>query len=234
MSPPYGPARREPTYPQVERRRRRRGAVSHLLTAPLPATALASRARRAGSIVARAWPLIGLALVTALLWVIWSGRAPVLTPRHRPEALCFALAQARFAPPMVVEPSAAVVRGRFSDQTPVGVAVRDAMHFTDGMVIQETLHHVGDYDVDGLWLRIPGGRGHWLVLGWMEGSDLELASFRFASDETDLTPDEVLWGNRLQREVLTKQNFRAGAVPPIRLRAPGGVAPQRFGPKTEH
>src|SRR5262245_32723848 len=126
MSLPGGPARREPSNPQVERRRRRRGAVSHLMTAPLPAAALESRARRAVSIVARAWPLLPLALVTALLWVIWSGRTPVIAPRHRPEALCFALAQARYSPPMVVEPSAAVVRGRFSEQTPVGVAVRDA------------------------------------------------------------------------------------------------------------
>ena len=233
MSPPGGPARRNPSDPQIERRRRRRGALSKLLTAPLPRGAIEPRLGGWASALARAWPLLGVAIVVALLWLVWSGRTPVITPHHRPEALCFALAQARFAPPMVVEPAAAVVRGRFNEHTPVSLAVRDAMHFTDDMEIQETLYRVGDYDVSAVWLRIPGGRGHWLVLAWMDHSDLELASFRFAGDDTDLTPDDVLWGNRLKRAVLVEQYFRAGAGPAIRLRAPGGAAPRRFGPKTE-
>jgi len=181
--------------------------------------------------LARAWPLWAATLVAALLWLVWSGRTPVITPHHRPEALWFALAQGGFAPPMEVEPGAAVVRGRFNDRTPASLAARQAMHFTDDMVMQETLYRVGDYDVDALWLRIPGNQGHWLVLAWMEESDLALASFRFASDETDLTPTEVLWGNRLQRQVLLKRYFQAGVLPVLRLRAPGGAPPRRFGPK---
>ena len=229
MTPTAPPARR-PSAPLAERRRRRRGALSRLLTAPLPTAGLESRARRAGAILARAWPLLPLLVVTALLWAIWNGRTPVITPHHRPEALCFALAEQRFSPPMEVEPGAAVVRGRFSEQTPVGVAVREAMHFTEDMVIEETLRHVGDYDVDALWLRIPGGRGHWLVLAWMEAADLELTSFSFAGVETDLSPDETLWGNRLERRVLVPRYFHAGEVPMIALR---GTAPRRFGPSSE-
>lgn len=226
------PARQDPRPPQIERRRWQRGAVSRLLTGPLPAAAIESRLHRGATAMARAWPLIaaliGAAVVTGLLWVIWTARGPVITAHHRPEALCFALAQARFAPPMLVEPGAAVVRGRFSEQTPVALAVRDAMHFSDDMVMEEKPYHVGDYDVVSLWLRIPGGHGHWLVLAWMEVSDLEMVSFRFDSDQTDLTPDEVLWGNRLKREVLSTRYFRSGEVPVVRLR---GEAPRRFGPK---
>lgn len=226
------PARQEPRPPRIERRRWRRGAVSRLLTAPLPTAAIESRVGGMAARAARAWPwialVLGIGLVAGLLWFVWTVRGPVIIARHRPEALCFALAQARYTPVMVVEPGAAVVRGRFSDQTPVALAVRDAMHFTDDMVIQESLQRVGDYEVASLWLRIPGGRGHWLVLAWMEASDLEMASFRFDSDETDLTPDEVLWGNRLKRELLVARNFRAGEVPVVRLR---GEAPRRFGPK---
>ncbi len=213
----------------TERRRHRRGAVSRLLTAPLPTTAIEARIARWTRALARAWPVLPAALVAALLWLVWNARIPVIAPRHRPEALCFALAQEHFDPPMTVEPSAAVVRGRFSQDTPAGVAVRDAMHFSDDMVIQESKRRVGDYDVDALWLRIPGGQGHWLVLAWMEGADLELASFRFAGDETDLTADEALWGRRLEHLVLRRSYFRAGEVPMIRLR---GAAPTRFGPKT--
>ena len=231
MTPSAGPARQEPRPPRIERRRWRRGAVSRLLTAPFPTEAIESRVSRWS---ARAWPplavVVGLALLAGLLWFVWTVRGPVITARHRPEALCFMLAQSHFAPIMEVEPAAAVVRGRFSDHTPVGLAVRDAMHFTDDMVMQEALQRVGDYEVAWLWLRIPGGRGHWLVLAWMEASDLEMASFRFDSDETDLTPDEVLWGNRLKRELLVTRNFRAGEVPLVRLR---GEPPRSFGPKGE-
>jgi hypothetical protein len=198
------------------------------MTSPLPTAAIESGLSRGASMMARAWPLLGLALVAGLLWWIWSARVPVITARHRPEALCFALAQSHFAPPMGVEPGAAVVRGRFSEQTPVSLAVRDAMHFTEDMVMQESSQHVQDYDVVSLWLRLPGGRGHWLVLAWMEGPDLEMASFRFDSEETDLSPDEVLWGNRLQRELLVSRYFQAGEVPALRLR---GELPRRFGPK---
>src|SRR5437867_788164 len=103
MPPSLGPARRDSSLPPIERRRRPRGAVSKLLTSPLPSAAIESRLGRWASVMARAWPLLAVALVTGLLWLVWNGRTPVITPRHRPEALCFALAQARFAPPMEVE-----------------------------------------------------------------------------------------------------------------------------------
>ena len=186
--------------------------------------------RRVAAWPIRAWPLFAFAALAGLAWLIWESRTPILTPRHRPEALCFALAETRYAPPMTVESGAAVVRGRFNERTPADVAVREAMQFTEDMVIQERPRRVGDFDVDVLWLRIPGG-GHWLVLAWMEESELALASFRFDSDQTDLSADELLWGDRLIHRVLEDDLFRAGTVPSIRLRAPGGAAPRFFGPK---
>ena len=205
--------------------------ISKLLTAPLPAPRIPAWLARAAGGVLRTWPLLAGLLVIGLLWLIWSARTPVLTARHRPEALCFALAEARYAPPMTVEPGAAVVRGRFNEHTPADVAVRQAMQFTDDMVMQEGRQRVGDFDVSVLWLRIPGGRGHWLVLAWMEDSDLALASFRFESTETDLTSDEEVWGKRLMLRVLADDLFRAGTVPAIRLRARDGAPPRYFGPK---
>jgi len=179
----------------------------------------------------RGWPALALAVAAGLIALAWSSWTPVLAPRHRPEALCFALAQARFAPPMNVEPSAAIVRGRFSPQTPAAIAVRQAMRFTDDMVLRERHARVGDYDVTMMWLRLPGRRGgHWLVVAWMEDSDLAVCSFRFAGGETDLTGGEAIWGNRLLGRILTPENFRAGALPTIRLR---GEPPRSFGPKTE-
>jgi hypothetical protein len=183
--------------------------------------------------LARAWPLLAALLMVGAAWWAWFARAPVITPRDRPEALWFALAASDFRPPMTIEPGVAVVRGRFSDRTPAALAVREAMHFTDDMVIEEKSLHVGDYDVSVSWLRIPAGNGHWLVLAWMEESDLAVASFRFAGAETDLTPEEILWGNRLMRRILVPQYFRSGTVPTIRLRAPAGAPPATFGPKPQ-
>jgi hypothetical protein len=174
------------------------------------------------------WAVAAGLVVAGLLIVVGTARGPVLTPRHRAEALTFSLARSRFAPPMEVEPSAALVRGRFSPQTPPGVAAREAMGFRDEMVIQERTARIGDYDVDVLWLRLPGRQeGHWLVVAWMEGSDLALCNFRFASTETDLTPEELLWGQRLLSSILMPENFRLGVVPDFRLR---GEPPKVFGP----
>jgi len=218
-------------YRGPERRRRRRGAISRLLTAPLPLDRIGRPLGAMAVTIARVWPLALALLAVGAIWWIWAARIPVITPRHRPEALWFALAASDFHPPMTIEPGVAVVRGRFNDRTPAAVAVREAMHFTDDMVIEERPFRVGDYDVTELWLRIPPGNGHWLVLAWMEGSDLALVSFRFASDETELSPDEIRWGKRLMGHILVPEYFRAGSIPTIRLRAPGGAPPATFGPK---
>ncbi len=205
--------------------------MSRLLTAPIPSAAIESRLRRLASpLWRRGWPVLALAVIAGLVGLVWSSRVPVLTPQHRPEALCFALARAQFAPPMAVEPSAAVVRGRFGTQTPAAMAVREAMHLTDDMVIREEVQRAGDYAVSVLWLRLPGRSGHWLVMGWMEGADLAVCSFHFAGDEADVSHDERVWGERLLYLTLTPENFRAGALPPIRLR---GEPPRSFGPKTK-
>jgi len=235
MPTPPPPVRR--AYSGADRRRRPRGSWSRLLTAPIPTGVVEKPLRRALSGIGRA--LAPLARITAwatavaLLgiagWWGWTSRVPVLTPRDRPESLCFVLAQERYAPPIAVEPSSSVVRGRFSSHTPAGIAVREAMGFTDDMVINEQTRATGDYEVTVLWLRLPGDPGHWLVLAWMEDADLAVASFHFHGDDPELTGDERVWGDRLMTLALAPENFRAASLPAVRLR---GGAPQRFGPKT--
>ena len=173
------------------------------------------------------WALAAVVIAVAG-WIGWETRLPTLVPRDRPEALCFVLARERYAPPLEVEPNSTMVRGRFSSQTPAGIAVREAMGFTDDMVLSEESRAVGDYEVSVLWLRLPGDPGHWLVLAWMEDADLAVTSFRFGGDEAELSHDERVWGERLLVLALTPENFRAAALPAVRLR---GAAPARFGPK---
>lgn len=237
---PSTPRFPDPAHPRVERRRRRRGAISKLLTTPIPSERIASRARQAvRSVSPLGVPALVLALALTGAWLgyrAWSRRTPVLEPRHRAEALCFALAQRpAFAPPMAVESGAALVRGRFSERTPTGLALRQTMGFSDDMVIRERTLRIGDYDIAQLWLRLPASSGgrHWLILAWMEEADLAISSFRFEGDGTDLSPDEVRWGNRLLQRVLVPDNFRAGSLPAVRVRAARGAAPPRFGPKPQ-
>jgi hypothetical protein len=223
-----------------ERRARRRGRLSRLLTAPLPTAALEARLRSLAGPARR--PLIGVAAalgLAALVWAIggaWSRGGPSLAPRHRAEALCFALASAPpYAPPMTVEPSAALVRGRFTAVMPPSMALRAAMQLDDRMVITERTERIGDYDVATAWLRLPGAETshRWLVVGWMEGTDFALCSFRFVGDTDELTPAERQWGSRLLARILVPQNFRAGVLPPFRLRGSRDGAVPVFGPKAK-
>lgn len=231
-APDQGPPRGVP-----ERRRRRRGRLARLLSGPLPTAALETRlgalARPLRRIILWAVPALG---VIALAWAIhglWVGHAPSLAPRHRAEALCFALAAPPpFAPPMRIEPSAALLRGRFSVGTPPSMALREAMQFDERMVISERTERVGDYDVATAWLRLPGAETshRWLVVGWMEGGDLGVCSFRFMGDTDELTPEQKRWGSRLLARILVPGNFHAGALPDFRLRgARDGELPV-FGP----
>jgi hypothetical protein len=221
-----------------ERRRRRRGRFSRLLTAPLPTTALEERLRSARRPLLRAlgWGA-GALCAAALIWVgvnVASRGGPSLAPRHRAEALCFALAAPpAFAPPMRVEPSAALVRGRFSATMPPSMALRAAMQLDDRMVLSERTERIGDYDVATAWLRLPGAEmsHRWLVVGWMEGSDLALCSFRFLGDADELTPAERQWGSRLLARILVPQNFRAGSLPAFRLRGSRDGDLPVFGPR---
>jgi len=207
------------------------------MTGPLPTAAVDARLGALGRPVRRAlpWAAVVLALA-ALTWAgvgAWSRRGPGLAPRHRAEALCFALAAPpRYAPPMTVEPSAALVRGRFTVGTPPAMALRAAMRFDDRMVLSERTERIGDYDVTTAWLRLPGaGTSHrWLVVGWMEGSDLAVCSFRFVGDADELTPLDRQWGNVLLARILVPQNFRSGTLPSFRLREPDGELPV-FGPR---
>jgi hypothetical protein len=220
----------------AERRHRRRGRLARLLTSPLPTAALEARFARIARPLRRTLMWLVPALVLALLaWAIrqvWVGHAPSLAPRHRAEALCFALAAPPpFSPPMRIEPSAALVRGRFSIGTPPSMALREAMQYDDRMVLRERVLHVGDYDVATAWLRLPAETSHrWLVVGWMEGADLAVCSFRFIGDSDELTPEQVRWGNRLLGRILVPGNFRVGALPDFRLHnARDGELPV-FGP----
>jgi len=182
------------------------------------------------------WPLLG----AAIAGLAWGGmrlaelRHPPLAPRHRAEALCFALADPPFAPPMTVECAAAVTRGRFAANTPPGLAVRQMMRVRPDMVLQERRYPVGDFDVTVMWLRLPPGSGatYWMVLAWMEGSDLATCSFGFTGDEPDLTREQRDAGEQVLRRVLLPDHFRAGSLPDVRWRAPRGETLPRFGPKS--
>lgn len=230
------PAPRPPGAP--ERRRRRRGWLSRVMTAPLPAAALEARLGGLGRGGLRALGVVAPILcLAALVWAVtdaWTRRAPILTPRHRAEALCYALAAPpAFAPPMQVESSAALVRGRFAAGTPPGMALREVMQIDDRMVISERTERIGDYDVETAWLRLPGSETshRWLVVSWMEGTDLAVCSFRFVGDSDQLTADERQWGGRLLARVLVPQNFRQGALPTFRLRGSHDGALPVFGPR---
>ena len=228
-----------PDMPLVERRRHRRGWFSKWLYAPLPLAAVELGAERVSKQV---WPWLRWVLVTLAVGALVAGawwwawvQAPVLTPRHRAEALCFVLAERPvFAPSMHVESGAAMVRGRFSTNTPPDLAIRAAMRVTDDMVLTERRRQVGDYDVSVMWLRLPtpgGGGHHWLVVGWMEDSDLAMCSFRFAGDPTDLASTQILWGSRLTDRILQPEYFQAGRTPDVRWRASGGETLPSFGPR---
>ena len=237
------PARPRPQTPVTgpprgvrERRRRPRGRLSRLLTGPLPASAEARLQSMSGPArSALGWGAAALA-VAALAWVATSlwWRGPSLAPRHRAEALCFALASPpAYAPPMTVEPSAAVVRGRFTTSTPPSIALRAAMQLDERMVVSERTERIGDYDVATGWLRLPGSgtSQRWLVVGWMEGADLAVCTFRFRGETDELTPAEQQWGGQLLKRILVPENFRAGALPPFRLRGSRDGTLPVFGPK---
>ena len=243
MSPPVSPPK--PAYRGAERRRHRRGVISKLLTAPIPMGGIESRLGSAlATLWRRGWPFLAAAALIAALAVparrLMDGMAPTITARDRAEALCYSLATTdprtgtRFLPPMRIEPSAALVRGRFTTNTPAALALRDVMHLTDAMVIREWRQTVGDYEVTLMWLRLPpeGGARHWLVVGWMEGTDLAVCNFRFAGEDGDLSGDEETWGRRLLARILRPANFRAGDLPVVRLRAARGAGMPSLGPAT--
>lgn len=231
MSPPASPTSAAPI-------RRRPPLIVRVFTSPVTAGAVERRINRMFQ------PAIRVALSLApfafglLLVVIaiemWTHRTPTLEPRHRAEALCFVLAGSpRFAPPMPVEPSAALVKGRFPLGTPAGIALRMAMHFDDPQVLEESSHRVGDFQVTTLWLRVPerGETCYWLVTGWMEGADLAVCSFRFHGGSEELSDEQRLWGRRLVNRILIPEYFVAGSLPHVRLRAEPNESMPQFGPR---
>lgn len=179
--------------------------------------------------------LTALVAVTALVYVVLdlvTSRGPSLAPRHRAEALCFALAQPPpFTPAMAVQPSAALVRGRFNANTPAAFALQEMMGFGDERILRQWSQHVGDFDVSAFWLRLPGPENeHWLVVAWMEGADLAVCNFRFTGTSRVLSAEEKAWGVRLLRRILVAPNFHRDALPDARLHVAGGRTMPVFGP----
>jgi hypothetical protein len=173
---------------------------------------------------------LAFAVVTARLWLLSRGQ---VAPRHRAEGLCFVLARPpAFAPPMTIEPSAAMIRGRFGPTTPAILAMQEAMRIAPANLLRHWAQRVGDYDVEVLWLQVPeaGGEQHWLVVGWMEGGDLALCSFRFPGSGPELEADEIRWGDALLDRILVPAHFRAGALPAVRIRPTARRALPALGP----
>lgn len=195
------------------------------------------QARRASRL---AWTWIGgvaalTTLVAVLVTVLDGPPRPTVVPRHRAEALCFALAgPPAFEPPMPVESNAAVVEGHFPANTTVAIALQSQMRFEDHMVMDQTHQAVGDFDVTALWLKLPDARGlaTWLVIGWIEDGDLAVCSFRFGSvsAETEQVGDVRFWGQRLMHQVLVPENFQSGTLPDVRGHLSAGQRLPRFGP----
>jgi hypothetical protein len=218
--------------------RTRRSLLTRLFTAPLSPQALEHRAKsRLRTVFGWTAALIPALFIAALASAVgdaWKRRPVDLEPRHRPEAICFALAAPpAFAPPMRVEPSVAIVRRQFPQSTPPAVALQQAMRFSDEMLLSAGTRRVGDFEVADLWLRITG-RGapeYWLIVCWMNGDDLEVCNFRFAGDEPVLTDTQRKWGARLLSRMLTEANFREGALPKARLRLHDGATMPVFGPE---
>ncbi|MEO5619024.1 MAG: hypothetical protein ABIS67_14745 [Candidatus Eisenbacteria bacterium] len=211
-----------------------------MFTSPVTAGAVERRISRllqpAVRVALVAGPFAFGLLLAVLAFELWIQRTPTLEPRHRAEALCFALAQSpRFAPPMGVEPSAAMVRGRFPLGTPPTLALRMAMRFDDPQVARESVRRVGDFDVAVVWLRVPESNrtGPCLVVGWMEGGDLAVCSFRFAGGDSEVNDEQKLWGERLLGRILQPDYFVLGSLPSVRLRAEKGETLPNFGPRTQ-
>ena len=217
--------------------RRRPPFIVRVFTSPVTAGAVERRISRmfqpAIRVALSIAPFAFGLLLAVLAIELWTHRTPVLEPRHRAEALCFVLAEPpRFTPPMPVEPSAALVKGRFPLGTPAGIALRLVMHFDDPQVVEESAHRVGDFEVTQLWLRVPehGETRYWLVTGWMEGADLAVCSFRFRGGDDELSDEQRLWGRRLLNRILVPEYFVAGSLPHVRLHAEPNEAMPHFGP----
>jgi hypothetical protein len=222
--PPAAPSRRPPF-------------LVRLFTSPVTAGAVERRIQRSLRPLVRraliAAPFLFAATVVALGAVLWARRPPALVPRHRAEALCYALAaNPRFAPPMAVDASAAMIPMSLRPGAPPAMALRLAMRFDDAQVLRESPRRVGDYDVDVVWLHLPerGEARQWLVVGWMEDAGLAVCSFAFDGAEPDLSADQELWGDRLLQRILRPEYFTAGSLPHVRLTAAQRDAPLRFGP----
>lgn len=208
---------------------RRPSLIEKLFT--LPPSAIEDRARRRMRPTVK-WLLAAVpvlfiaALLSALgtqLLDVLSQRPVTIEPRHRAEALCLALAMPpRFAPSLTVTPSAALVRTDLPPQTPPAIVLQQRMGFTDAMVLRAATERVGDYELATLWLRIPGETGThlWLIVCWMEGTELAVSNFRFAGDASVLSPEHERWGNRILERVLVGEFFRAGELPNVKLRVP--------------
>lgn len=216
----------------------RRSLPERLLTAPLSPQALEERARRRMRTVfgwmAALLPALFLVALAYAIGDAWSRRPVVLEPRHRPEALCFALAQRpAFAPPMRVEPSAAVVRRAFAAGIAPALALQQVMQFSDPMVLAAAERRTGDYDVASLWLKIAdrGAPEYWLIVCWMNDGDLEVCNFRFAGDGPVLTDAQREWGERLLERLLRDANFRRDAMPRATFQVRDGRTMPVFGPE---
>lgn len=218
---------------------RHRSLYDRLTSEPVATPELDRRARAAARPVLRVvLILVPVALLVTAGFLIADMVSQVpegVEPRHRAEALCFELetldphTRERFSPPMRIEPSAALVQGHFAPGVSAPLALRQVMHLDESMVLSESQQTVGDYRVSALWLDLPPGAGeaaavgrHWLVLAWMEGTDLAVCNFRFAGAERETSPEEREWVDRLLGRLLVPENFRAGVLPHVRLWAPHG------------
>ena len=67
----------------------------------------------------------------------------------------------------------------------------------------------------------------------MEGADLAVCNFRFSGDDSELSDEQKLWGQRLLQRILAPDYFELGVLPRVRLNAERGETLPHFGPRTQ-
>ena len=149
-----------------------------------------------------------------------AGPPGAVAPRERAEALCRRLAEPpRFSPAMRVEPAVSVALGRAAAGVTLPARIERALALPPERVLRHWSERVGDFDVATLWVRLPDGDRHALVLGWVEDGELAVVRFRFAAAGPTLGAAEIAAGDDLLDRALAPRNFRAGALPPGARRA---------------
>jgi hypothetical protein len=166
---------------------------------------------RPGGVRLRGSVAIAVAVALAgLTFIHWTRTADSGTPLDRAETVCRAIA---------LSPHDSLAAGIESDVefrrerpptpgAPIAALVR-ALGLDESRILRRWAQHVGDYDVAAMWVRLPDGDRHALIVGWIEDGGVASCRFRFTGRGATLSADELERGDDLLDRVLVARNFRA-------------------------